>query len=74
MSCGMVPFFVGKRTMLWRALSMLLRMASETSLALPKPKPTLPARSPTTVRAEKEKRRPPFTTFAVLLSFTSFST
>ena len=37
------------------ALSTLLRIASVTSLALPKPKPTLPFLSPTTVKAENEK-------------------
>jgi hypothetical protein len=33
---------------------MLLRIASVTSFALPKPKPTLPFWSPTTVSAEGE--------------------
>ena len=71
--CGSVAFLMGTITMLLLAFSMLLRMASETSFALPKPYPTRPARSPTTVRAEKENRRPPLTTFATRLSFTSFS-
>src|SRR5512140_2789074 len=42
-------------------------MASGTSFALPRPTPTCPASSPTTTRAEKLKRRPPFTTLATRL-------
>src|SRR5215813_12398557 len=49
------------------ACSPPLRMASGTSLALPRPTPTLPFPSPTTISAEKLKRRPPFTTLATRL-------
>src|SRR5262252_3850623 len=48
-------------------------MASGTSRALPEPYPTRPLRSPTTTRAAKPKRRPPFTTLATRLMLTSFS-
>src|SRR6516225_6883988 len=62
------------RTM-WRlACSVALRIASGTSRALPAPWPTRPLASPTTTRAAKPKRRPPFTTLATRLMLTSFST
>src|ERR1700758_2164280 len=48
-------------------------MASGTSRALPARKPTLPFLSPTTTRAAKPNRRPPFTTLATRLMLTSFS-
>src|SRR6266446_2155931 len=48
-------------------------MASETSFALPKPKPTRPCLSPMTISALKLNRRPPFTTLAQRLMKTSFS-
>jgi len=51
----------------FRAWSLPFRMASGTSLALPRPTPTCPASSPTTTSAEKLKRRPPLTTFATRL-------
>src|SRR5207237_1089013 len=53
--------------------SIPLRIASGTSLALPSPKPTCPLPSPTTTSALKLKRRPPFTTFATRLMWTTFS-
>src|SRR4051812_22151555 len=56
------------------AASVALRMASGTSRALPWPKPTRPFWSPTTTRAAKPKRRPPFTTLATRLICTSLST
>src|SRR5215472_8413676 len=56
-----------------RAASVALRIASGTSRALPWPKPTRPFRSPTTTRAAKPKRLPPFTTLATRLMLTSFS-
>src|SRR5579862_3332732 len=56
------------------AASVALRIASGTSRALPWPKPTRPFWSPTTTRAAKPKRRPPFTTFATRLMWTSLST
>src|SRR5258708_6181764 len=49
-------------------------MASGTSRALPWPKPTRPFWSPTTTSAAKPKRRPPFTTLATRLMWTSLST
>src|SRR5581483_10901214 len=48
-------------------------MASGTSFALPRPTPTRPFESPTTTSAEKLKRRPPFTTFATRLMWTTRS-
>src|SRR5512138_756514 len=48
-------------------------MASGTSFALPSPTPTWPAPSPTTTSAEKLKRRPPFTTLATRLMWTTLS-
>src|ERR1700712_4851402 len=56
------------------ASSVALRIASGTSRALPWPKPTRPFWSPTTIRAAKENRRPPFTVAATRLMCTSFST
>ena len=41
-------------------------MASETSLDLPKPWPTIPSSSPTTTMAEKPKALPPLVTFVTL--------
>src|SRR6267142_4028831 len=55
------------------AASVALRIASGTSRALPWPKPTLPFSSPTTTSAAKPKRRPPFTTLATRLMWTSLS-
>src|SRR5262249_43536452 len=59
--------------MLFFAVSIPLRIASGTSLALPSPKPTRPFWSPTTTSALKLKRRPPFTTLATRLMCTTFS-
>src|ERR1051326_5577943 len=56
------------------AASVALRIASGTSRALPWPKPTRPFWSPTTTKAAKPKRRPPFTTLATRLMWTSLST
>src|SRR5258707_2856693 len=56
------------------AASVALRIASGTSRAFPWPKPTRPFSSPTTTSAAKPKRRPPFTTFAPRLMWTSLST
>src|SRR5262249_51590207 len=72
-SNGMVPSTSGTSTMSFLAFSMPLRMASGTSFALPSPKPTRPALSPTTTSALKLKRRPPLTTFATRLMWTTFS-
>ena len=46
---------------------------SVTSFAFPRPKPTIPSPFPTTTIALKLKRRPPLTTFAFRLIFTTFS-
>ena len=56
-----------------RAISPPLRMASATSPALPRPTPTRPCLSPTTISALKLKRRPPLTTLAERLMKTTFS-
>src|SRR3984957_18791357 len=55
------------------AASVAFRIASGTSRALPWPKPTRPFWSPTTTSAAKPKRRPPFTTLATRLMWTSLS-
>src|SRR3990172_2648649 len=72
-SCGMVVPKSGTRKRFFFACSPPLRMASGTSLALPRPTPTWPAPSPTTTRAEKLKRRPPLTTLATRLMCTTRS-
>src|SRR6516164_4456494 len=71
--CNVRPSRNGTRIMLRRACSVALRIASGTSRALPAPKPTRPFLSPTTTRAAKPNRRPPFTTLATRLMLTSFS-
>src|SRR5690349_9382736 len=48
-------------------------MATGTSAAFPLPIPTHPCPSPTTTRAQKLKRFPPFTTFATRLMKTTLS-
>src|SRR5262249_25475693 len=68
-----VPSTTGTATIVFLASSMPLRIASGTSLALPSPNPTWPLLSPTTTRALKLKRRPPFTTLATRLMWTTFS-
>jgi len=70
---GMVASF--KETVIIRvlAISPPLRMASETSTALPRPRPMRPCLSPATTSALKLKRRPPLTTFAERLMKTTFS-
>src|SRR5262249_38698116 len=72
-SCGMVPSRSGTRIRLFLARSTPLRIASGTSLALPRPNPTRPFWSPATTSALKLKRRPPFTTLATRLMWTTFS-
>ena len=72
-SYGIVPSMSGTSTMPFLACSMPLRIASGTSFALPRPKPTRPLLSPTTTSALKLKRRPPFTTLATRLMWTTFS-
>ena len=72
-SCGIVAPTNGTRTRCFLASSTPLRIASGTSPALPSPAPTTPLPSPTTTTALKLKRRPPFTTFATRLIWTTFS-
>src|ERR1700730_18156467 len=55
------------------AASVALRIASGTSRALPWPKPTRPFSSPTMTSAANPNRRPPFTTLATRLMWTSLS-
>src|SRR5215470_14083644 len=66
----MVVSFSGTRIRSFLACSTDFRIASGTSRALPSPTPTCPRPSPTTTRAVKEKRRPPFTTLATRLMAT----
>src|SRR5678815_2256642 len=63
----------GTRKRFFFAFSPPFRMASGTSLALPRPTPTWPLPSPTTTSAEKLNRRPPFTTLATRLMLTTRS-
>src|SRR3989304_2119886 len=69
----MVPSTIGTPTRLFFASSMPLRIASGTSFALPSPAPTIPLPSPTTTTELKLKRRPPLTTLATRLIWTTFS-
>src|ERR1700724_184302 len=59
--------------MFLRAWAIALEIATGTSRALPYPKPTRPAPSPTTVRAVKPNCLPPLTTLATRFTATSFS-
>src|SRR6476646_2758382 len=72
--CSVRPSRNGTLTRFRLAASVALRIASGTSRALPWPKPTRPFWSPTTTSAAKPKRRPPFTTLATRLMWTSLST
>src|SRR6266540_1306453 len=72
-SCGIVVPAIGTRIRFFRARSAPLRIESGTSLALPRPTPTWPEPSPTTTTALNEKRRPPLTTLATRLTWTTFS-
>ena len=72
-SCGIVVPTIGIRIRFFLASSTPLRIASGTSPALPSPTPTWPAPSPTTIIALKLKRRPPLTTFATRLIWTTRS-
>src|SRR6516164_4936631 len=71
--CSVRPSRSGTRMRPRLAASVALRIASGTSRALPWPKPTRPFSSPTTTSAAKPKRRPPFTTLATRLMWTSLS-
>src|SRR5262245_21503270 len=72
-SCGIVVPTIGIRISFFFASSTPLRIASGNSPALPRPAPTCPAPSPTTTTALKLKRRPPLTTFATRLIWTTRS-
>src|SRR3990172_6369496 len=72
-SCGIVVPTRGTRMRFFFASSTPLRIASGTSPALPSPAPTWPAPSPTTTTALKLKRRPPLTTLATRLIWTTRS-
>src|SRR5665811_2524539 len=72
-SCGMVVPTIGILMRFFFASSTPLRMASGTSPALPSPAPTCPWPSPTMTTAEKLKRRPPLTTLATRLIWTTRS-
>src|SRR5687768_463521 len=63
----------GTRIRCFFASSTPLRMDSGTSPALPSPTPTWPWPSPTTTTALNEKRRPPLTTLATRLIWTTRS-
>src|SRR6187551_2364667 len=69
----MVEATRGTRMRCFFASSTPLRIASGTSFDLPRPAPTTPLRSPTTTTALKLNRRPPLTTFATRLIWTTFS-
>src|SRR5450759_236723 len=69
----MVVPTIGIRIRFFLASSTPLRIDSGTSPALPRPTPTWPAPSPTTTIALKLKRRPPLTTFATRLIWTTRS-
>src|SRR6187431_3107685 len=69
----MVAATRGTRIRCFFASSTPLRIASGTSFDLPRPAPTTPLRSPTTTTALKLKRRPPLTTLATRLIWTTFS-
>src|SRR3954470_13870554 len=69
----MVVPTIGTLMMCFFASSTPLRIASGTSPALPRPAPTCPAPSPTTTIALKLKRRPPLTTLATRLIWTTRS-
>src|SRR6266700_3911957 len=71
--CSVRPSRSGTRMRPRLAASVALRIASGTSRALPWPKPTRPFSSPTTTSAAKPKRRPPLTTLATRLMWTSLS-
>src|SRR5512136_2657144 len=74
MRCGIEPLLVtGTTNIAFFAASPALRIASATSLALPRPTPTRPFWSPTATIALNEKRRPPFTTLAQRLTWMTFS-
>src|SRR3954452_14274579 len=72
-SCGIVVPTIGMRIRFFFASSTPLRIDSGTSPALPRPTPTWPCPSPTTTTALKLNRRPPLTTLATRLIWTTRS-
>src|SRR5258708_466788 len=70
-SCGIVPAFNVTSTIRDAADFWAFAMASATSPDLPKPRPTRPQASPTTIRALKVNRRPPLTALAQRLMKTT---
>ena len=69
----MVVPTIGTRMRFFFASSTPFRIDSGTSPALPRPTPTWPSPSPTTTTALKLNRRPPLTTFATRLIWTTRS-
>src|SRR4029078_12051943 len=69
----MVAATRGTRMRCFFASSTPLRIALGTSFDLPRAAPTTPLRSPTTTTALKLKPRPPLTTLATRLIWTTFS-
>src|SRR5262249_10340341 len=72
-SCGNVFSISGTRIRFFFAASTPFLIAKGTSRALPVPKPTCPASSPTTTRAANERFLPPFTTLVTRLIEISWS-
>ncbi len=72
-SCGIEPPLSATCTRCFLACSTAFDMATGTSAAFPLPIPTQPWPSPTTTRAQKLNRLPPFTTFATRLMKTTLS-
>src|SRR5436190_3975860 len=66
-SWGSVPSMSGTRIRLFLAASTAFLIALGTSFALPVPKPTWPASSPTTTSAANDKFLPPLTTLVTRL-------
>ena len=72
-SCCRVRPLSGTLIMFLRAFSIAFWIATGTSRALPYPKPTRPAPSPTTVSAVNVNCLPPLTVFETRFTATSFS-
>ena len=66
----MVWLITGTLTKFFFASSTAFAIAEATSLDLPKPKPTVPASSPTTTIAENPNARPPLVTLVTLFTAT----
>ena len=71
--CGIVDPASGTRTRFFLAISIPFRIADGTSFALPMPKPTCPAPSPTTTKALNDRFLPPLTTLVTRLMLTTWS-